>query len=63
MVKEYIVVSAHSWYDRSATIPDFRERVNEKMQQGYEPIGGIAVYGDGDDFHLYQAMVKERGDE
>jgi hypothetical protein len=50
-MKKYIIVSAYS-------IEDLEIEVNEKLAEGYELVGGVAVYGVGWTTSLLQSMCK-----
>ncbi len=50
---EYIILKGDN------SISELRKKVNEKIKEGYKPIGGIAVAVDPDFNHEYcQAMIK-----
>jgi len=53
-MKPYIVVM--SFVHTGEYVGELEERVNEKIEEGYQPIGGIAV---DDSYNCYQAMVKQ----
>lgn len=38
---------------------EFDDRVNSKIKEGWEPIGGIAIERVGFDTWCYQAMIKK----
>ena len=50
-MKKYIILSAYS-------IEDLEIEVNEKLAEGYELVGGVAVYGEGWASSLLQSMCK-----
>ena len=50
-MKKYIIVNAYS-------IEDLEIEVNEKLKEGYELVGGVAVYGVGWSSSLLQSLCK-----
>jgi len=50
-MKKYIILSAYS-------IEDLEIEVNEKLAEGYELVGGVAVSGEGWTSSLFQSMCK-----
>jgi hypothetical protein len=56
-VIDYAVVDGWDGYLMKISADTLRQRVLELLNQGWEPLGGVAVKGD-----LYiQAMVKRQG--
>ena len=61
MKKDYIVLSAGELLGRNTMLKDYNglfEKVNQKIKEGYRPIGGVAI-GAGRMITFYQAMLKE----
>ena len=52
---DYILVG---WYYED----EFLEMVNEKIKEGYTPIGGVAIK-EHPGYAFYQAMIKEKTNE
>lgn len=51
-IKDYVVVDSHY-------LDCFHEEIKSKLENGWQPLGGIAVTVDKDqDYFYFQAMVK-----